>query len=221
MTTNSTSDSYRIPKCKMTILEGLHFHPLDYSTPWRLQQAWLGKEQENFQAGSVSLAWQADSLWVSALLPDNEIFSASTADSQPHWIQGDVFEIFIRRETSPVYIELHVTPNGHQLHLRWPQGGIEKIGTKQAELEEFMNEPRAFQAEVKKASDVSMWSAFVKIPASIVPDGTPFFPGEKMLLSFSRYDGDKNGMNAVLSSTSPHTQPSFHRQEEWRKVILD
>lgn len=196
-------------------------HPAEFSAPWRMQQAWLEKEQENFQAGTVSMAWQPDALFVLAMLPDEEIFSASTADGQKLWTLGDVFEIFIRRQACATYLELHVTPNGHQLHLAWTEEGMKRIREKRAQLEDFMRDARAFHAEVVKLPQVQGWGVFAKIPTSILPDGTPFAVGDRLSLSFSRYDTDRKGENAVLSSTSPHEKLSFHRLQEWRMVILE
>jgi hypothetical protein len=187
-----------------------------------MQQAWLEREEENFRAGSVSLAWQPDALWVSALLPDDQIFSASTADGQELWTLGDVFEIFLRRADSEDYLELHVTPNSYQLHLRWPAGGLDKVRNGTATLRDFMADPRAFSAEVTKLPQTGGWAVLVNIPTSIVPGiATSFSPGQKLAISLSRYDADGNGQNPVLSSTSPHKKLSFHRLQEWRQIVLE
>jgi len=221
--TYSTEPITSVPKVEKSFTRTSQKHPDIFSSPWRMQQAWLESEQENFLPGTISMAWEPDALFVFAVLPDEQIFSASTADDQQLWTLGDVFEIFIRRESSPVYLELHVTPNEHQLHLEWTEEGMAKIRAKQAELKDFMRDARAFQAEVSKLAENKGWAVFARIPASILPDGTPFAPGEKLSISFSRYDTDGEGQNAVLSSTSPHEKQklSFHRLQEWRSVILE
>jgi hypothetical protein len=39
--------------------------------------------------------------------------------------------------------------------------------------------------------------------------------GTDWLFSFSRYDCTRGLAVPVISSTSPHAAPSFHRQQEW------
>jgi hypothetical protein len=41
--------------------------------------------------------------------------------------------------------------------------------------------------------------------------------GQIWQISFGRYDYDMSGA-PVLSSTSPITQPSYHRRHEWREI---
>jgi hypothetical protein len=196
-------------------------HRADFSEPWRMQQAWLAEEQAEFLPGTVGLAWQPDALWVLAILPDREIFSASTADGEHLWMLGDVFEIFVQRVSDPTYLELHVSPNGHQLHLRWTEKGMQAVREKKATLEEFTADPRAFFSKVTRLPENAGWAVLAKIPAAILPDGAPFSPGQELALSLSRYDTDGQGKNAILSSTSPHAVLSYHRLHEWRHIILE
>lgn len=167
------------------------------------------------------MAWQPTAFLVFALLPDNEIYNAATADGQELWTLGDVFEIFIRRENSPVYLELHVTPNNYRLHLRLTSEDFERIRERKAKLNDFMGDAKAFEADVKQMPARKIWLVFARIPASILPNGSLFESGDKLQLSFSRYDTDREGQNAVLSSTSPHEKLSFHRRHEWRTVTLE
>jgi len=210
-----------VPELKSTKTQIPEDQLPQFSQPWHLQQSWLDAEQEGFQAGTVSMAWTPENLHVFAMLPDEEVFSASTDDNQEMWTLGDVFEIFVRREDSPTYLELHVTPNAHQLHLRLTAEDFENIRLRKAELHDFQADARAFTAEIKKLSGQKAWVVFARIPASILPNGLPFRAGDRLLISFSRYDTDGKGMNVVLSSTSPHHKLCFHRQQEWREVVLE
>jgi hypothetical protein len=38
------------------------------------------------------------------------------------------------------------------------------------------------------------------------------------LFSFSRYDYTRGRGEPVISSTSPHAAPAFHRQQEWGRL---
>ncbi|HHY86694.1 MAG TPA: hypothetical protein GYA07_14345 [Verrucomicrobia bacterium] len=54
-----------------------------------------------------------------------------------------------------------------------------------------------------------------RIPARSVPGATVLAAGARWQFSFGRYDHTQDGMGAVVSSTSPHAEPDFHRQQEW------
>jgi hypothetical protein len=220
-TSLSADKIFSVPRLQGPASQPPTEHLETFSAPWRMQQAWRDEEQQGFRPGTVSMAWQPDALLVFAALPDEQIFSASTADGQNLWTLGDVFEIFVRRETSPVYLELHASPNGHQLHLRWTEEGMQRIIDKQAHLQEFVADARAFQSVVTRLANAEGWAVYATIPAAILPDGAPFSPGEKISISFCRYDTDSEGKNAILSSTSPHEKPSYHRLKEWRSIVLD
>ncbi|HOP97580.1 MAG TPA: hypothetical protein PLH97_12370 [Verrucomicrobiota bacterium] len=48
-----------------------------------------------------------------------------------------------------------------------------------------------------------------------MPGATVLAAGARWQFSFGRYDHTQDGMGAVVSSTSPHAEPDFHRQQEW------
>lgn len=189
---------------------------------WVMQQAWLAKPDEKLRSASVRFGWEQDAFWVLADLADDFITSRSTDHNQEMWMLGDVFEIFIARKESPFYLELHVTPHNHRLHLHWPTEGIEKIRTKKATLDEFRRPPSEFNSWVQKPEDQNKWQVLARIPAKILPDGQGFAVGQKLDLSFSRYDAGPEGASAtILSSTSPHRELNYHRRHEWREVMLE
>ena len=96
----------------------------------------------------------------------------------------------------------------------------EKIQSKLATLDDFRRPPSAFDSWVLQSPGQHQWQVLARIPASILPDGESFSAGEKLELSFSRYDAGPDGTPDVLSSTSLHRELSFHRRHEWREVVL-
>ena len=104
---------------------------------WTMQQAWLSAPEKNLRAGMVRFGWEPDAFWVLADLHDDFITSRSTDHNQDMWLLGDVFEIFIARKNSPHYLELHVTPHNHRMHLKLTAEDLEKIRSKHATLDEF------------------------------------------------------------------------------------
>jgi hypothetical protein len=188
--------------------------------PWTMQQGWLTAPEKALRHAAMRFGWEPAALWVLADLTDDFITSRSTDHDQEMWLLGDVFEIFIARKNSPSYIELHVTPHNHRLHLRLPADGVEKIQSKLATLDDFRRPPSAFDSWVLQSPGQHQWQVLARIPASILPDGESFSAGEKLELSFSRYDAGPDGTPDVLSSTSLHRELSFHRRHEWREVVL-
>jgi hypothetical protein len=188
--------------------------------PWTMQQAWLAAPEKILRPAAVHFGWEPSALWILAELSDDFITSRSTDHDQEMWRLGDVFEIFVARKGSPFYLELHVTPRNHRLHLCLPNDGLEKIRTGQATLDDFRCPPSAFDSWVMQSPEKNQWQVLARIPASILPDGESFTADEILELSFSRYDAGPDGAPDVLSSTSPHHELNFHRRHEWREVVL-
>ena len=188
--------------------------------PWTLEQAWRAVPENELRQGTVRFGWTPDALWVLADLSDKHVASRSTGNNQDMWMLGDVFEIFIARRGSPRYLELHVTPNNHRLHLRWTKRDLAKVLGKAKTVADFHSDPDAFQSWVRLNPDSKSWQVLAKIPAAIFPGDTIFKARQRLALSFSRYDVGPAETNKVLSSTSPHRKLNYHRRHEWRPVVL-
>ncbi len=195
-------------------------HFAAFGKPWVLGQGWRSEPESGLQRGTVSLGWDRCALWVVAELPDAAVFSHSEADNQKLWELGDVCEIFLQRRRQVEYLELHVSPNGHQAHWRWTEERFAKVREGHLPLAECLADARAFTAEVRDLTGEAGWGVRVRIPAGVFAPGLFWQPGEELWVSCSRYDADAQGRNAILSSTSPHRKPSFHRRDEWRMVRL-
>lgn len=176
-----------------------------------LRQAWLPRSEENFRAGTVRLGRRETALLCFAHLEDRSIFGEATGDHQRLWELGDVFEIFLRDPARPEYLELHVTPFGHRLQLRYPSAqAFAELRKKGDPLSCLVREP-VFDFSVRPV--VSGWEVFSRVPLAAISPG----PIRELLVSFSRYDYGSKSEPPVLSSTSPHTVCDFHRQDEWTR----
>lgn len=188
--------------------------------PWTMEQAWRATPENELRSGTVRFGWTPDALWVVAELTDKHIASSSTTHNQDMWALGDVFEIFVARRGSPRYLELHVTPNNHRLHLRWTERDFAQVRKKQKSVADFHAEPDAFQSWVRRYPEGSGWQVLARIPATIFPGGLAFRAGQRFAFSFSRYDAGPEETPKILSSTSPHRKLNYHRRHEWRTVLL-
>ncbi len=186
--------------------------------PWIMQQAWLRKPDKAFRPALVRFAWEPDALWVLADLSDDFVTARSTGHSQKLWMLGDVFEIFVARNRTPFYLELHVNPKGHKLHLRFSPEIVRKMKAGEHVFKKAQASVSDFDGRVKKGK--GGWQVLARVPAAILPNGKPFRPGQKLDISFSRYDAGPKGTPEILSSTSPHKALSYHRRHEWGQIVL-
>lgn len=187
---------------------------------WKFGQAWEPRETPDFSPASVKLGWNDAGLLAEAVLEDADIFSNATADNQRLWLLGDVFEIFLRDSRVETYYEFHVAPNGHRLQLRFEsQAIITQLREGKLQLESLMKSDPLFDFDVKV--EAGRWKVRTLLPFNKLYPDLPPGRGQEWIISFSRYDYTRGKDDPVYSSTSPHAQPNYHRQHEWRPVKFD
>jgi hypothetical protein len=210
-------DCTPLPAFESTDLESAR-RAFDRAAPIALHQAWLAALDPAFTPATVRAGWRDDALLVFAELTDADIFTAATGHNQAFWELGDTFEIFLRPVDQQAYVELHVAPNNHHLHLRFPDAGW-LARTPPAEVfGHALRPPDAFESHVWVNAQQQGWSVLASIPSAAVYDRPGQLAGTEWLFSFSRYDYTRGRTAPVISSTSPHTAPSFHRQQEWGRL---
>ncbi len=64
------------------------------------------------------------------------------------------------------------------------------------------------------------WTVQVSIPLDMVCEQGKVRTGDRWKFSFSRYDYTRGTATPVLSSSSPHAELSFHRQQEWGTLVF-
>lgn len=169
------------------------------------RQAWLETPEPDFRGGEVRLGWNAEGLWVLARMQDDCIFTRATADNQRLWKLGDVFEIFVRDMAGEEYLELHTTPNGHRLQLRFAsERTLPEINAKGVPIEEVLVTEPLFRSKVRMVDHG--WEVLACVTA---------LGGRTLRASFSRYDYRDAGSAPILSSTSAHREIHFHGQDAW------
>lgn len=181
-------------------------------------QAWLGHEEPDFAPGVVRLGWRDSALLVFAELTDADLFNSATALNQRAWELGDVFEIFLRAAESDGYIELQVTPNNHRLQLQYRSAADVQLARKAGALGDFLIWSNAFHSRTW-ISDKG-WNIYAEIPALSVPGADERPENTQWRFSFGRYDYTRGRKEPVISSTSPHGAPDFHRQQEWGVITF-
>jgi hypothetical protein len=191
--------------------------PVTSAEKIRLGQPWPGATGV-FTRTSVRVTWTSDSVRVSADLEDADVFTSAPGDSCRLWEMGDVFEMFFQAENAGYYVEMHVAPGNQRLHLRIPIAGGPGPQRKDVAPENFFVDPPRFSS--RTARTAVGWTVDATVPCCEVSGRAAITPGERWLVSFCRYDAWSDSRPPVLSSSSPHAEPNFHRRHEWRSLCF-
>jgi hypothetical protein len=188
--------------------------------PCVLGQGWLAAPESNFMPATVHAGWRGNALLVFAELHDADILTRATAHNQRMWELGDVLEIFLQPEGSESYVELHVTPANWRLQLRIPDAAALSRARAENNFKDLLLPDGVFRSRVWTQPEVEKWFVLAEIPAGTVCGANPPLAGERWRFSFSRYEYGRNRREPVISSSSPHSQPDFHRREEWGTLLF-
>lgn len=184
------------------------------------QQTWLPEPEPDFMPGQVWMGWMPEGFRIWAELADRDIFNPVTEFNRPAFLKGDVFEIFLKPESSEVYYEFHVNPNNQLFQYRIPSGPeLQQQRGKGIRTEWLIPEPVIHSAvEVDPAK--SQWRVRVQIPVQKL-GLSELKSFDRWRFSFSRYDYSQNLQEPVLSSCSKHRKLDFHDQSAWLTVKLE
>jgi hypothetical protein len=196
------------------------------ATPIALGQAWRDAAESGFAPGTVRTGWRDDALLVFAELSDADVFTRATRHNERFWELGDTFEIFLQPEPGREYVEFHVTPNNLRLQLRFATPPSPRPGASGDPFEVSLIRADAFRSRTWVNADAREWCVLAEIPAGAVvlppagssgPTAAPL-AGAIWRFSFSRYDCTRGREQPVISSSSPHAEPQFHRPHEWGEL---
>jgi hypothetical protein len=165
--------------------------------------------------GYVSVGWRKNSLLVFAELADADIFTRATAHNQRMWELGDTFEIFLQPEDSGNYVEFHITPDNWRLQLCFPDTAALRRAQAANVFDGFLLPDGVFRSHVWTQPEYRRWFVYAEIPAASVSGMSESLAESRWRFSFSRYDHIRGRRAQILSSTSPHPVPDFHRREDW------
>ncbi|MCC7519229.1 MAG: hypothetical protein IT578_08605 [Verrucomicrobiae bacterium] len=195
-----------------------------FAVEWTMRQAWRATPEAGLECAVVRAGWTADALLVEADLGDRAAFNPAKAFNEVAYTKGDVFEIFVRPETQEAYFEIHITPENQVLQLRFADShAIRQIRAGRTEEEKLgpymVWEPR-ITSETRVDAAAKMWHVRALVPTAMVSEKGPMKPGDRWLCSFCRYDYTQGAKSPILSSTSPHVECNFHRQQEWQPIVF-
>ena len=194
------------------------FQPADSCV---LGQAWLAQPENDFKPATVRTGWRENALCVFAELEDADIFTSATSHNQRMWELGDVLEIFLQPAGSSGYVELHVTPNNQRLQLSFPDTATLRRAQAANVFDHLILPDGVFHSQTWIEAEKAKWFVHAEIPSALVSGDNHLSAKGPWSFSFSRYDYTRGRREPVISSTSPHAQPDFHRREEWGTLFFE
>jgi hypothetical protein len=201
---------FPLPAFDTSDLEGVRnvFRPV-------ASQAWLEKKEEDFAPAFVSVGWRENVLLVFAELIDFEIFSETTSLNQRAWELGDTFEMFLQPVGQSTYFEFQVTPNNQRVQLLFTDSSVVEKVRKSKSTESVCINGEAFFFRTWIKTERKCWYVYAEINMKDFVRQVGSLQGSQWRFSFSRYDYTRGRKQPVISSTSRHGEPDFHRQDEW------
>ncbi len=218
--TRAVIKCHRLPLFETSTLEGVKAAFQDVAVI-SAQQKWRKRAEPDFAQMLVQIGWCDDMLLLFAELTDTDIFTHAKTNNQRLWELGDAFEVFLRPRNQESYVELQVAPNNKRLQLRYPNSRAVARARKLGTTDHLLIRRRAFVSSTWVCAAEKKWYVFAKIPANTVCEQARLSPGDEWFFSFSRYDYTHAREHPVISSTSPHKRPDFHRQTEWRVMRFE
>jgi hypothetical protein len=167
------------------------------------------------------LVWDNDNLYFAATMTDAELRSFGTKRNDKLW-NGDVFELFFKpKDDDPRYYEFQVNPKSVILELAFSKRG-EDFDTLAAKPPMGMTAVAVADGSVDQPGDQDRgWTVEGKIPWSIcAPTGGRPKAGDVWRFALCRYDYGREGTAPVLTSSAPLTKPSFHRYEDYGRLMF-
>ncbi len=185
------------------------------ATELQFGQHWKPAPEKAFRPARVRIGWRGDRLLFFAELQDDHIHTVAKSRNEEFFKTSDVFELFAGIPGAEAYIEYHVSPNNILFQLGIPSLAMLK-STFSKNLRPIMI--RDNNALNRSKVENGRWLVYGELPASSLPGAKLPLKGRVWQISFCRYDYSARGKSYVLSSTSRHKKPSYHRRHEWRPV---
>ena len=168
------------------------------------------------------LLWDDDFLYFAATMDDAELRSSGVRRNDRLWL-GDVFELFFKPdEGRPAYYEFQVNPRSVILELAFPERGFD-FATLAARPPLGLEAIAAPDGTVDRPGDRDRsWSVEGRIPWSAFgPSGGRPRAGSAWRFALCRYDYGPDGTTPVLTSSAPLRRPSFHRFEDYGRLVFE
>ena len=180
-----------------------------------LRQFWRYQPEPHFLPATVWAGWRETTFLVFGKMTDTTIVTFATQPNERLWELGDVWEIFLRPAGQTAYSEFQIAPNNQRLQLRYANAEALERARLNNSIAHAVVHDISFKSRTWVRPEANCWYALAEIPAASVCDAPSPLPGSHWHFSFSRYDYTRGTSQPVISSSSAHSLPDFHRQTEW------
>lgn len=182
-----------------------------------LRQAWrTGGPEEGFRPAWARIRWTEKGLLCETIFSGGGARNAARTLNERTWELGDVAELFVLEPGGARYLEVHVTPENVRLQLRFPVGAIARVRAGEETLESYLVDDPGWVSS-RSVVGPSAWSTAIFVPAAAF-NLVQLESRIAFRAAVCRYDCASE--SAVLSSTAPLTQRSFHAPHEWQHLHL-
>ena len=197
------------------VLRAVSAPRLDARAAWIDRDGWKGVPSASLrgvdgtgaQGATVRARWSSEAVFFEFVCRDASVVASGKRDGLDHFRLGDVVEIFLGREDSADYTEVHATPAGRKTFYFFR--GYRRAAPR----------PDAADGISVQAGDIhGGWRAVVVIPWSVV--GADAATGRWEFLA-GRYDYAVVGGPPVLSSFPVQQgKPDFHARDRYARLEL-
>ena len=182
-----------------------------------------GRGETLEEGAEVQLAWDDQYLYIGVKYIDSEIIAEGTQDQLPHFMLGDVCEVFLKPKNQPWYWELFATPLAKKSHLWWPK--INSIGSYDAyNNQSDMKVAASCQGTPNQPQDRDQyWIVEIAMPIrDLAAKGAEFQPGDDWSIMVARYNYSRylNRKGPELSMNPKLTKTNYHLVDEYATLLL-
>lgn len=181
----------------------------------------VAKNQDAFEPGMAKLVYDDKYLYIGAVLQDSDVVQYGKEDQAHLYLQGDLFEIFLKSEKSPKYWELYAAPNGKKTTFIFESRGYARAdwGT----LDPSFLTAATVQGTINNYNDKDKsWTVEVAIPLKMLQGltGVKFDNAGKWTILLGRYNYNFGQNRSQLSSVPQLPQGNYHLIEYYGELVL-
>ena len=154
-------------------------------------------------------------------MADDSVRASGVRRNDRLWL-GDVFELFFKPdEARPAYYEFQVNPLSVILELPFPERGAD-FARLAAGPPMGLEAVASVDGTVDRPGDVDKsWTVEGRIPwSAFTPTGGRPKLGDAWQFALCRFDYGAEGTRPILSSSAPLRRPSFHRFEDYGRLVF-
>lgn len=209
-----------------SIDECMNIKPQDLqkATAYPLRPAAIKEHATLNEGGNVKIFWNENALLLVVDMEDSDIVQENNLDNQPHYLSGDVLEIFIRPAGQRNYWELFATPNNRTTAYFYPSAGRKLPSCLLSDGMPGYHIKTALNGTLNQSSDRDKnWRVIASISIKELGKCCPLDFTQPWLIQVARYNYSIYLDETELShiGIADNKEPNFHRFSSYVKLYFD